>query len=112
MTRLDHTDPRTVLDARTVIVVDEASTIGNRQLDRLYRHAQATGATVRTIGTPSTSEAPEPGAATVSSPTTSPRSPASPLTEIPRNPTVGRTSHEQPSTAARSTRWSYFFRGK
>ena len=41
-----------MIDARTVIVVDEASTIGNRQLDRLYRHAQTTGATVRTIGDP------------------------------------------------------------
>ncbi len=52
LTRLDHTDPASVLDGRTVIVVDEASTIGNRQLDRLYRHAQTAGATVRTIGDP------------------------------------------------------------
>ena len=35
-----------------MIVVDEASTIGNRQLDRLYRHAAEVGATVRTIGDP------------------------------------------------------------
>lgn len=45
-------DPRDVIGPNTVIVVDEASTIGNRQLDRLYRAAAETGATVRTIGDP------------------------------------------------------------
>jgi len=53
LTRLDHADnPSAVINAKTVIVVDEASTIGNRQLDRLYTHADITGATVRTIGDP------------------------------------------------------------
>lgn len=53
LTRIETAgDPRTVIDADTVIVVDEASTIGNRQLDRLYRHAAEVGATVRTIGDP------------------------------------------------------------
>jgi conjugative relaxase-like TrwC/TraI family protein len=53
LTRLDAVDdPATVISRNTVIVVDEASTIGNRQLDRLYRHAHATGAAVRTIGDP------------------------------------------------------------
>jgi len=53
LTRIETAgDPRTVIDSNTVIVVDEASTIGNRQLDRLYRHATETGATVRTIGDP------------------------------------------------------------
>ena len=53
LTRIETAgDPRTIIDTGTVIVVDEASTIGNRQLDRLYRHAAETGATVRTIGDP------------------------------------------------------------
>jgi len=53
LTRLDAVeDPATVIGRNMVVVVDEASTIGNRQLDRLYRHAHATGATVRTIGDP------------------------------------------------------------
>lgn len=45
-------DPRQVLGPGTVVIVDEASTIGNRQLDRLYRAAADTGASVRTIGDP------------------------------------------------------------
>ncbi|MGH9030533.1 MAG: MobF family relaxase [Acidimicrobiia bacterium] len=46
-------DPsRGPLDARTVLVVDEASTIGDRDLDRLLHLAEATGATVRLIGDP------------------------------------------------------------
>lgn len=53
LTRIETSgDPRTVIDADTVILVDEASTIGNRQLDRLYRHAAETGAAVRTVGDP------------------------------------------------------------
>ncbi len=53
LTRLDAVaDPSTVIDNKTVVVVDEASTIGNRQLDRLYQHASQTGAAVRTIGDP------------------------------------------------------------
>ncbi|MEZ5229768.1 MAG: MobF family relaxase [Acidimicrobiales bacterium] len=54
-------DPSTVIDANTVIVVDEASTIGNRQLDRLYRHAAEVGATVRTIGDPQQHQSVEAG---------------------------------------------------
>ncbi|MEZ5410181.1 MAG: MobF family relaxase [Acidimicrobiales bacterium] len=54
-------DPSTVIDANTVIVVDEASTIGNRQLDRLYRHATEVGATVRTIGDPQQHQSVEAG---------------------------------------------------
>jgi conjugative relaxase-like TrwC/TraI family protein len=46
-------DPtRGPLDARTVLIVDEASTIGDRDLDRLLHLAEATGATVRLIGDP------------------------------------------------------------
>ena len=45
-------DPRHVLDPSTVVIVDEASTIGNRQLHRLYRATAETGATIRTIGDP------------------------------------------------------------
>ena len=53
LTRIETAgDPRTLIGPNAVIVVDEASTIGNRQLDRLYRHAAETGATVRTIGDP------------------------------------------------------------
>ena len=53
LTRIETSgDPTSVLGPDTVVVVDEASTIGNRQLDRLYRHAHDTGAVVRTIGDP------------------------------------------------------------
>ena len=53
LTRIETAgDPRDIIDRNTIIIVDEASTIGNRQLDRLYRHATETGATVRTIGDP------------------------------------------------------------
>lgn len=45
-------DPRDVLGPSTVVIVDEASTIGSRQLHRLYRAAYNTGASVRTIGDP------------------------------------------------------------
>jgi conjugative relaxase-like TrwC/TraI family protein len=49
--RLD--DPHhTPLDSRTVLIVDEASTIGDRALDQLLGAAAATGATIRMIGDP------------------------------------------------------------
>ncbi len=47
-----HDLPRVRLDAQTVVIVDEASTISNRQLGQLYRHIHNTGATLRTIGDP------------------------------------------------------------
>lgn len=50
---LAHPDPLTApLDARTVLIVDEASTISDRDLDRLGWLAHATGATLRFIGDP------------------------------------------------------------
>ena len=50
---LAHDDPLTVpLDARTVLVVDEASTISDRDLDQLGWLAEQTGATLRLIGDP------------------------------------------------------------
>ncbi len=46
-------DPRHgPLDQRTVLIVDEASTIGDRALDRLLTGAAAAGATVRFMGDP------------------------------------------------------------
>ncbi len=45
---LAHTDPRNLpLDARTVLVVDEASTLSDRDLDALMGMAAATGASLR-----------------------------------------------------------------
>ncbi len=50
---LAHDDPDDVpLDSRTVLVVDEASTIGDRDLDALLTMAARTGASVRLIGDP------------------------------------------------------------
>jgi conjugative relaxase-like TrwC/TraI family protein len=50
---LAHDDPHTApLDARTVLVVDEASTLADRDLDRLMWMAATTGATLRLIGDP------------------------------------------------------------
>jgi conjugative relaxase-like TrwC/TraI family protein len=49
LTRLD-TATTPVLTNRSVVVVDEASTIGNRDLARLLRHAQASGTAVRLVG--------------------------------------------------------------
>jgi len=50
---LAHSDPQTSpLDARTVLIVDEASTISDRDLDHLGWLAAATGATLRLIGDP------------------------------------------------------------
>ena len=51
LTRLD-TATAPVLSDRAVILVDEASTIGNRDLARLLRHAQSAHAAVRLIGDP------------------------------------------------------------
>ncbi|MGH9027510.1 MAG: MobF family relaxase [Acidimicrobiia bacterium] len=54
LTYLDHA--RAPQDAgfgpRTVLLVDEASTIGTRNLARLVRHAQASGTAVRLVGDP------------------------------------------------------------
>jgi conjugative relaxase-like TrwC/TraI family protein len=53
LTLLDtHPDPNSVLDARTVLLVDEASTVGTCSLARLCGHAQRTGAVVRLVGDP------------------------------------------------------------
>lgn len=41
-----------VLDTRTVVIVDEASTLGDRDLDTLLRLVAETGATLRAIGDP------------------------------------------------------------
>jgi len=50
---LAHTDPASSpLDARTVLIVDEASTVSDRDLDRLLWLAEQTGAALRLIGDP------------------------------------------------------------
>lgn len=50
---LARQDPgRCPLDARTVLVVDEASTLGDADLDRLVQMAQGAGATIRLVGDP------------------------------------------------------------
>ncbi|MGH9209052.1 MAG: MobF family relaxase [Acidimicrobiales bacterium] len=50
---LAHTDPHTVpLDARTVLIVDEASTISDRDLDQLCWLCHQTGTVLRLIGDP------------------------------------------------------------
>ncbi len=62
LTRIETAqDPALVLPKNTIVVVDEASTIGNRQLDRLYRHATEAGATVRMIGDPQQHQSVEAG---------------------------------------------------
>jgi conjugative relaxase-like TrwC/TraI family protein len=59
---LAHTDPmRSPLDARTVLIVDEASTISDRDLDRLGWLADQAGATLRLIGDPAQHGAVEAG---------------------------------------------------
>jgi conjugative relaxase-like TrwC/TraI family protein len=59
---LAHPDPLTApIDARTVLVVDEASTISDRDLDRLGWLAEQTGATLRLIGDPAQHGAVEAG---------------------------------------------------
>ncbi len=52
LTRIDNQGPHRVLDHNTVVLVDEASTLSNVDLDRLYHYAHTTGATVRTVGDP------------------------------------------------------------
>ncbi len=60
VTRLDTaTDP--VLDARTVVLVDEASTLGNRPHARLVHHIHHAGAVMRTVGDPAQHSAVEAG---------------------------------------------------
>ena len=50
---LAHTDPQQLpLDARTILVVDEASTVSDRDLDTLMDMAATTGASLRLIGDP------------------------------------------------------------
>jgi conjugative relaxase-like TrwC/TraI family protein len=50
---LAHDDPqRLPLDARTVLVVDEASTLSDRDLDALMTMAAQTGAALRLVGDP------------------------------------------------------------
>lgn len=50
---LAHTDPQSLpLDSRTILVVDEASTLSDRDLDTLMGIAAATGAGLRLIGDP------------------------------------------------------------
>ena len=51
VTRLD-TSTQPVLSDKTVILVDEASTLGNRPHARLIHHVQSSGAAMRTIGDP------------------------------------------------------------
>ena len=59
---LAHDDPlQSPLDARTVLIVDEASTISDRDLDRLGWLASQTGATLRLIGDPAQHGAVEAG---------------------------------------------------
>jgi conjugative relaxase-like TrwC/TraI family protein len=59
---LAHDDPHTApLDARTVLVVDEASTVSDRDLDCLMWLAGQTGATLRLIGDPAQHGAVEAG---------------------------------------------------
>jgi len=52
LTRLDTNRSEDVLDANTVVLVDEASTIGTRDLAGLVRWADTTGATLRLVGDP------------------------------------------------------------
>jgi ATP-dependent exoDNAse (exonuclease V) alpha subunit len=50
---LVHTDPRSLpLDSRTILVIDEASTLSDLDLDTLMDMAATTGATLRLIGDP------------------------------------------------------------
>ncbi len=50
---LAHTDPQSgPLDARTVLIVDESSTVSDRDLARLLWLCQTTGAALRLIGDP------------------------------------------------------------
>ena len=60
VTRLD-TATNPVLDARTVVFVDEASTLGNRHHARLVHHVHQSGAVMRAVGDPAQHGAVEAG---------------------------------------------------
>jgi len=60
VTRLD-TATTPVIDNRTVVVVDEASTLGNRHHARLTHHITQTGAAMRAVGDPAQHRAVEAG---------------------------------------------------
>lgn len=60
VTRLDTAD-RPIITERTVVLVDEASTLGNRQHARLVHHVTQAGAAMRTIGDPAQHGAVEAG---------------------------------------------------
>ncbi len=60
ITRLDTSD-QPMLTARTVVLVDEASTLGNRQHARLVHHVYQAAAAMRTIGDPAQHGAVEAG---------------------------------------------------
>lgn len=60
VTRLDTAD-RPIITDKTVVVVDEASTLGNRQHARLVHHVTQAGAAMRTIGDPAQHGAVEAG---------------------------------------------------
>lgn len=50
---LHHDDPRLpMFDSRTVVIVDEATTIADRDLERLIELADRTGCTLRLVGDP------------------------------------------------------------
>jgi hypothetical protein len=52
LTLLDTQPEAKIIHAQTVLLVDEASTVGTRSLARLCAHAQRAGAVVRLIGDP------------------------------------------------------------
>lgn len=59
---LAHDDPHDLpVDARTVLVVDEASTLSDRDLDALMTMVETTGARLRLIGDPAQHSAVAPG---------------------------------------------------
>jgi ATP-dependent exoDNAse (exonuclease V) alpha subunit len=59
---LAHTDPQNFpIDSRTILIVDEASTLSDRDLDTLMDMAAATGASLRLIGDPAQHGAIAPG---------------------------------------------------
>jgi conjugative relaxase-like TrwC/TraI family protein len=52
LTLLDTQPQAGIFSSRTVLLVDEASTVGTRSLARLCRHAQSSGTVVRLVGDP------------------------------------------------------------
>lgn len=60
LTRLDTTETL-LLDNRSVVIVDEASTLGNRDHARLVHHIERSGAAMRAIGDPAQHGAVEAG---------------------------------------------------